>query len=90
MGDGTLLHELERIFPFVAQHQGYVSGWIMTDEFASLEITNIRFWLDYMIHHPVVKEVPVEIGLKQALINYVKRHFLKPLGRVADIVKQRS
>ncbi len=45
--DGTLNHALERILPFVAQHQGYLTGWILTDEYAALEINNIHYLLGF-------------------------------------------
>ncbi len=44
--DGTLNHALERIFPFVAQHQGYLTAWVMTDEYAAMEISNDRYLMN--------------------------------------------
>lgn len=35
--DGTLNHAVERILPYVAQHEGYLSGTVMNDEYASLQ-----------------------------------------------------
>ncbi|MCI9592462.1 MAG: rhamnan synthesis protein F [Lachnospiraceae bacterium] len=43
--DGTLLHAIERIYPFVAQEAGYYSGYITTIEYAEMEYTN---W-DYIL-----------------------------------------
>ncbi|MDD6036166.1 MAG: rhamnan synthesis F family protein [Lachnospiraceae bacterium] len=43
--DGTLLHAIERIYGFVPQHEGYYVGWVMTDDYASLEQTNLHFML---------------------------------------------
>ncbi len=43
--DGTLLHAIERIYPFIAQEAGYYSGYITTVEYAEVEYTN---W-DYIL-----------------------------------------
>ena len=41
--DATVLHAIERIYPFVAQNDGFYPGWIMSDKFAKMEITNWQF-----------------------------------------------
>ena len=38
--DGTVSHAIERIFPFVAQAEGFYTGWMMTAAFAAQEIEN--------------------------------------------------
>ena len=43
--DGTLLHAIERLYPFVAQHEGYYSAWVMVDSFARIEVTNLYYML---------------------------------------------
>lgn len=43
--DGTLLHAIERIYPFAAQSRGYYSGWIMSQQGAAMEITNLNHML---------------------------------------------
>lgn len=43
--DGTLLHAIERIYPYVAQQEGYYPAWVMTDSFASIEVDNLFFSL---------------------------------------------
>ncbi|MBP2242348.1 rhamnosyltransferase [Cytobacillus eiseniae] len=43
--DGTILHAIERIYPFVAQHEGYYSGWLLSDKSARIEITNLYYML---------------------------------------------
>ncbi|MDD6328368.1 MAG: rhamnan synthesis F family protein [Lachnospiraceae bacterium] len=40
--DGTILHALERVYPFAAQSEGYYTGWIMADYVASMEVTNMN------------------------------------------------
>lgn len=41
--DGTLLHAVERIYGFVVQHEGFYPAWVMHDQFAALEMTNLHF-----------------------------------------------
>jgi lipopolysaccharide biosynthesis protein len=43
--DGTLLHAIERVYPFVAQQAGYYSAWVLADTFAKLDLTNQNFLL---------------------------------------------
>lgn len=43
--DGTLLHALERLFPFTVQHDGYYCSWVMNDDYARVELTNLHFML---------------------------------------------
>lgn len=42
--DGTLLHAIERIYPFVVQHSGYYPAIVMNDKFASIEYNNLRHY----------------------------------------------
>ncbi len=39
--DGTIMHTIERIYPFVAQNAGYYTGWVLSDTYSKLEITNL-------------------------------------------------
>ena len=43
--DGTLLHAIERIYPFAAQSAGYYSGWVLSEQGAAMEITNLNHML---------------------------------------------
>lgn len=43
--DGTLNHAIERIYPYVAQSQGYYSGIVMNTDYASLQNTNLYYYL---------------------------------------------
>lgn len=42
--DATVLHAIERIYPFCVQDEGYYPAWVMADTFARIEMDN---W-DYM------------------------------------------
>ena len=41
--DGTILHAIERIIPFVVQSEGYYSSWILSDNTARSELNNQYF-----------------------------------------------
>jgi rhamnosyltransferase len=41
--DATVLHAIERIYPFCVQNEGYYSGWIMSDSYARVHLTNWRY-----------------------------------------------
>ena len=43
--DASLLHAIERIYPFVCQDAGYYPAFVMSDRYASLEYTNLRQYL---------------------------------------------
>lgn len=43
--DGTISHSIERVFPYVAQSQGYYSGWVMTAGYASLYVEQLNHML---------------------------------------------
>lgn len=43
--DGTNLHAIERIYPFVAQDAGFYSSWVMSTKFAKIELTNLNYML---------------------------------------------
>jgi rhamnosyltransferase len=43
--DASLLHAIERIYPFVCQDAGYYPAFVMSDRYASLEYTGLRQYL---------------------------------------------
>ncbi|MCL2110654.1 MAG: rhamnan synthesis F family protein [Clostridiales bacterium] len=40
--DESLLHAIERIYPYVCQSEGYIPAYLMSDRAAELEILNLR------------------------------------------------
>lgn len=48
--DGTLNHAIERIFAYVAQHEGYATGIMMNDDFASLQLCNYHYMLNGILN----------------------------------------
>ena len=47
--DGTMLHAIERLYPFAAQEVGYYSAWVLSTMFAKFETTNLYYML-YDLH----------------------------------------
>lgn len=43
--DGTLLHAIERIYPFVIQDAGYYCAWCLNDDYAQSELTDLSYML---------------------------------------------
>lgn len=70
--DATVLHAIERIYSFVVQDEGYYPGWIMSDEFAAIEMTNWKF-----INRELDNAVMDKVG-------YCDYHDM--LGRIKDLV----
>lgn len=45
-GDGTFSHASERILPYAAAENGYVTGWVYTAEYARTELSALRSMTD--------------------------------------------
>lgn len=43
--DGTLLHAIERVYPYVAQAEGYYPAIVMSDYYAGIELTNLDYYV---------------------------------------------
>ncbi len=80
MTDGTLLHAIERIYPFVAQQAGYYSAWSFSDDFARTQLTNLEFMLSeinkraFMIygmnsHHSLLTAMDISITMGNKSLN---------------------
>ena len=41
--DGTILHAIERIIPFIAQSSGYYTSWVCSEDTARTEINNLYY-----------------------------------------------
>jgi len=48
--DGTIMHAIERIFPFVAQHEGYYSGVMMSDKYAAVRSVDLEYMLSGLMN----------------------------------------
>ena len=58
--DGTISHAIERIYPSVAQEAGYMSGWIMPEDFASVYIDNLKYRPAIPVSEQKYKYKPLE------------------------------
>lgn len=43
--DNTILHAVERIYPFAVQQAGFCPGIVMSDRFAGIEYGNLRYYV---------------------------------------------
>jgi len=43
--DGTILHGIERLYPYVVQNEGFYPAWVMPDKLTSIYITNLYYFL---------------------------------------------
>lgn len=41
--DATVLHALERLYPFCVQHDGFYPAWVLSDKFAAVELDNYGY-----------------------------------------------
>lgn len=41
--DATVLHAIERTYPFCVQNEGFYAGWLMVDTYASIHLTNWKY-----------------------------------------------
>ncbi|MDD2218443.1 MAG: rhamnan synthesis F family protein [Eubacteriales bacterium] len=87
--------EIELILPYIAQHQGYFSGWIMDQDYASLQISNLQYMLGelvaigesgmhynaayYLSFRELLSSGYGTVGVKGALKNYIKKHLPRPV-----------
>ncbi len=71
--DGTILHALERLYPVLAQHDGFLSAWSMPDDFAAVYLDNLYYMLrefnmelfnhfGYMPHYDLVNCLHEELN----------------------------
>lgn len=69
--DATLLHAVERIYPFCVQEEGYYSAWVMVDSYARIELDN---W-DYM-NQELNKAEFDKVGVKpfRALLDSIRTY----------------
>ena len=50
MKDGSVLHAIERIYPFVAQHAGYYSAMVATTDYMAVDIGNLFYYAQRYVH----------------------------------------
>lgn len=88
--DGTISHSIERIYPYVAQHNGFYSAYVMTDNYASADLINSHYILNsynkVLFDKYLIYEFKLLLSLLKSLPN--KRLFTNVLFRKqADSIK---
>lgn len=48
--DGSLLHAIERIYPYCAQQAGFYSALLMTTDYSAIELGNLQFYAQRFTH----------------------------------------
>ena len=48
--DGTIMHAVERIYPYCAQQAGYYSALLMTTEHSAIELGNLEYYAQTYAH----------------------------------------
>jgi len=84
--DGTISHAFERIYGFAAQSEGYYSAWIMTNTFATTEVTTLSYLL-------AKKQTKIWGATRQILFNRLRKHqrlyvFLRFFYRIPKKIKK--
>lgn len=91
--DGTLLHAIERAYPFVAQDAGYYSANVMNDEYTKIELTNLNFMLSELnkvlysnsllkvhgMHYFLVRNLQEYVGKKLTFIRLLRTYVISKL-----------
>lgn len=54
--DATLGHAVERIIAFVAQENGYYTGWVLNDQYATLELSNLQGMTDMFVTNAILHQ----------------------------------
>lgn len=44
--DGTILHAVERLYPYASIEAGYYPAYVMSDRYAKIEYTNMRYYVE--------------------------------------------
>lgn len=95
--DGTVSHGLERIYPYAAQSQGYYSGCVMNTDYASLQNTNLHYFLSGALSKIRMTQMLTDYDsvFQPDLVSYCngkKNVFIYGAGtygiKVADILRQ--
>ena len=47
--DGTVLHAIERLYPFAAQSEGYYSAWLLSDSYARIHMDNWAYMANGLV-----------------------------------------
>ncbi len=73
--DGTVMHAIERLYPFAAQQAGYFTAWVMPTNFAQIHITN---------YHKIAKDYNVAFNKRVGISSREYYLSLIEIGNVTD------
>jgi len=93
--DGSLIHIIERAYPFFVQEAGYLTAWVSSEEDAQVHITNLSYLLRQAnLEHAAVYQrataangafsniIVQQIGVKGAIKNFLKKHLPSELWKM--------
>ena len=97
--DGTILHAIERIYPFVAQDAGYYSANLLNEEYTKIELTNLNFMLTELnkalysnkvlskngVHYFLVRNLKELLGGK---LSFIKLLRIYAVAKLPDFIKK--
>jgi len=89
--DGALLHAIERLYTYAAQHEGYYSSWVMSNEFASMELENLS-WLYYtnITIKSIIKLCAQYLRTNYPLILKIITPFYRGLRKIFHLIPRRK
>ena len=71
--DGTILHAIERAYPFVVQEAGFYSANVLNEEFARVEMTNLGFMLSSLNKTLYSNKLFQHYGMQYFLLDFMKK-----------------
>ena len=97
--DGTILHAIERVYPFVAQDAGYYSANLLNEEYTKIELTNLNFMLSELNkvlysnkvlskngkHYFLVRNLKELLGSK---LSFIKLLRIYTVAKLPDFIKK--
>ena len=71
--DGTLLHAIERAYPFVVQEAGFYSANVLNEDFTRVEMTNLGFMLSSLNKTLYSNKLFQHYGMQYFLLDFMKK-----------------
>ena len=71
--DGTILHAIERAYPFVVQEAGFYSANVLNEEFSRIEMTNLGFMLSSLNKTLYSNKLFQHYGMQYFLLDFMKK-----------------
>lgn len=71
--DGTMLHAIERAYPFVVQEAGFYSANVLNEDFTRVEMTNLGFMLSSLNKTLYSNKLFQHYGMQYFLLDFMKK-----------------